>query len=85
VDGVKQSATAPFIKDIHEYYWIYEAGVDKIHALGHTGTQYVYFKIREGISGKGMSITFVMSASLDELLKHGMSESTYKKYLHDTM
>ena len=85
VDGVKHATVSPIIKDIKDYYWIHESGVDKIRALGYTGSQYVYFKIREGLCGKETSILFILSDSLDDLVKYGMSESSYKKYLHDTI
>jgi hypothetical protein len=85
VNGIKQSTMAPLLKDIQEYYWIHESGVDKIYGLGNTGAQYIYFKIRQGVCEKGTSITFLMADTLDDLLKHGMSESSYKKYLYDTI
>ena len=84
VDGVKQVTIAPFIKDIQEYHWIHESGVDKICGLGYTGSQYIYFKIRQGLNGNETSIKFLMANSVDELVSYGMSEKTYKKYLHDT-
>jgi hypothetical protein len=84
VDGAKLATAAPSIKDIQDYYWIHESGVDKIRGLGCTGSQYVYFKVREGHCGKETSILFILSDSLDDLVKYGMSESSYKKYLHDT-
>lgn len=84
VDGTKLATAAPSIKDIKDYYWIHESGVDKIRGLGYTGSQYVYFKVREGLCGKETSILFILSDSLDDLFKYGMSESSYKKYLHDT-
>jgi hypothetical protein len=85
VDGVKQPTSAPFIKDIKEYYWIHESGVDKIYGIGYTGSYYIYFKIHQGVYKSEASVKFLIANSVDELVKHGMSERTYKKYLHDTI
>ena len=84
VDGVKQVTVAPFINDIQEYHWIHESGVDKICGLGYTGSQYIYFKIHQGGGERETSIKFLMANSVDELVSYGMSDKTYKKYIHDT-
>jgi hypothetical protein len=84
VSGFKQITTAPRIADIKDYIWIHESGVDKICGLGYTGSQYIYFKIHQGGGERETSIKFLMANSVDELISHGMSEKTYKKYLHDT-
>ena len=85
VSGLKQPINAPRITDIKDYFWIHESGVDKIYGLGYTGTQYIYFKIHQGMCEKETSIRFLMAETLNELFAHGMSEKTYKKYLRDTM
>ena len=84
VNGVKHITVAPFIKDIQEYHWIHESGVDKICGLGYTGSQYIYFKIHQGGGERETSVKFLMANSVDELVSYGMSDKTYKKYIHDT-
>lgn len=84
VSGFKETVPAPRIADIKDYIWIHESGVDKIYGLGHTGSQYVYFKIRQGVCESETSIKFLMASSFNDIMVHGMSEKTYRKYLHDT-
>ena len=84
VSGFKETAPAPRIADIKDYIWIHESGVDKIYGLGYTGSQYVYFKIRQGVGESETSIKFLMASSFNDIMVHGMSDKTYKKYLHDT-
>jgi hypothetical protein len=84
VSGFKETAPVPQLADINDYFWIHESGVDKIYGLGYTGSQYIYFKIRQGVYERETSIKFMMADSLNDLLTYGMSESTYRKYLHDT-
>jgi hypothetical protein len=85
VAGFKKSVSAPHITDIKEYFWIHESGVDKLYGIGYTGFQYIYFKIHQGGCEKEPAIKFLMADSLDDILSHGMSETTYRKYLHDTI